>query len=1553
MANYSPNAKSLINGLSDFWLQYFKELPVIEEIYRGMEIEVGQSYLDLMALLLNNSVQDATIFNKNFFKMLRLREDSVVYSADGTYSIALEQNVASVKYLNNKIFAVTAALEGGVDFQFDTASRSLLFPYDPFSAYYQAAYGAGNSAFDIATATPGPTPGVTIELLDDGSADITVTRAVDAITVAYSGPLNGSIHTANALIAQINSTASVGLALRARLSGLSSGAESPAGSPAKLLTRVSRSPLANFAVRESEVLFGTKFTDPGRSSWSSLDIQKGDILRITYGENYGNPQEFPIALVREDGLYLYPEAAPEDISGGLEYTVLRSPMDATSVGEPAPVFGTELDPGLLGVINGAARTITLLVPSPTPSAVLGDVIVLRGTANAGEYRIVQALSPTVYVLAGNPLFDEVDVPYSFVTSASLSTLQLGTATAESGGFATFTGGGAFFSASTVAGTYIRWVVGTTVSYFPIAAYVSPTQVSIEVPAGFVGGVQPSAWINVRAAEFAVTYAAPTGYLVPGTVEITARRVQDGAVVAEGRDYTVDYTLGIVRPLTVWQASVVSTVTYAYRLSVLRDDTVISGFVGTLAAGVTNTLTDPTANFSNVKPGYVLKIRNSLSGNNGRFYVTAVLSPTQLELAGSRTPLLPEGNNGSLRWRVHRGGRAQVTDVYERVNELGVWAVDAKIDEYHLYFTYGYLVNRVAPKPSSEAYRALIRGLFQLFMLGPTLERFESAINTVAGLEVIRDDGELLLSYFSGASRSGTDGDLNGSTRVFTSATAAFVPGDLSNKLYVADGTNANKLFTILAVLGPTQVELAETPTSQALASWEITATGTHGIVTSRATYTYPRVAPLKPKYLAAGNWGVLELRAFEVVTAAFEVTDYVETPYWWESARIPAVLAPDYTPQRRQSTPVLFENVVGAPDGPCVGDPGLFVGADDTGYVIPQTVLQSGLGDGVIYADPHYPASTTETFFESPTAAFVDNDVGNYVRVPFPAADSEYRITARISATRVKVESFTPFPYPSLGSLDWEVLTGTLPLRHTAAYVVLDRFMKHHLFSVRFDAYLLERLDSDVIQDLQRLVFEAKPTYTYLLLTPASLFEDVIRIVDEDIDINGSINLGGSAGMLVVSNVNDLLVSDNVGVGSWFRPIEASGSFSSGPTTIANILGVPDAGFRHIISKVYIDPAAFIIGGLPVGYDRVTASLLDGGVDGEFSVDGDGNVTFSSPTINLTGASLLGGIIIGGASNPGNDGEYRIGSVLSATEAHISNGGTAVSETGLMWIYGGFGGYNGTTSTSAEGESFFSGGGTVDFLAAGVGTFVRRVFVGNNLEQTFRVDEVFDLDNVRLATRTSVLPTPGYTSPYVAAVSGSILTVTPGDFIFDPDMMYLNRRAADVSTAKRVEYLVEFLSGPNSGEVRTLSSYTSPNTAALSGAPLVADPAADIVITCRTHYVVGNAGGAWEHLTREVVADNISYPAVPSDTLEILAYTDTLTINYTAYGVRVPIDPTVETFDAEQGDTYYTVGGLNPCIPYMRTRSGRDMDMQEWPITVIVTESDGGVGGALALGLGG
>lgn len=76
----------------------------------------------------------------------------------------------------------------------------------------------------------------------------------------------------------------------------------------------------------------------------------------------------------------------------------------------------------------------------------------------------------------------------------------------------------------------------------------------------------------------------------------------------------------------------------------------------------------------------------------------------------------------------------------RVIEIAVWAPDALVDRMTLSNNFGALIGR--QEPSSEAYRAFLEGIFQLYVLGPVLERIESALNVVLNLPVVRDDGEV-------------------------------------------------------------------------------------------------------------------------------------------------------------------------------------------------------------------------------------------------------------------------------------------------------------------------------------------------------------------------------------------------------------------------------------------------------------------------------------------------------------------------------------------------------------------------------------------------------------------------------------------------------------------------------------------------------------------------------------------------------------------------------------------------------------------------------------------
>ncbi len=1423
MTNLHPNAKSLVYGLSDFWTLYFKELPVIEELYRGMEIEVGQAYLDLMALFLNVSAQDATLFNKQFFKLIRLREDAVTYASDGKYGVALETDVAGLKYINNKVFDVTRTLERGVDFTFDDATRSALFNHDPFSAYRARTFGQ----FTVTSRVPNPEASqITLELVDAGTHPPTLSRSQYALSVAYDATRT----TAQDVISLLNASADSQGLVRATLSGTGDGTGAVTAVAATPLQRQATAPLEGFAARTFEVLFGTRFSDASVPRWTDLDVEKGDAVRIIGGGSWGSAQEFPIALVRDGSLLFYPQAAPE-MRNGLQYAVLRSPLDDQVRNEPFGVSGkvTTLDTN--ASITAASRTITFSAATSLSEFHVGEQLLLGSSLNAGQYPITAVLSATEITVSGGPLVDETGVTVELATAIDSFVLS---GCALSGTTFTFTPGDLPAVSS---GVLVLSRSGVHEKY-EITGLPAAGTYTLNVPAGTADGTGLGAAVALpTASNSTFIYSWP----IPGSVSIAARRFLDAQAVVEGRDYIVNYDLGVVRPITPWEPSTLVTAEYRYR--------------------------------------------------NAQHTGTT--------------------------------GIVEVDEVTETVTELGVWAPDTLIDKYHLYFTYGYLINRV--ERSTETYRSLIRGVFQLFMLGPTLERFESAVNIVAGLPVIRDDGEILLSYDSGALRSGTDGVFSETARTFTSATASFTVNDLRNRIYVTSGANATKTFSIQSVVSPTTVELVETPVSESAAGWEITATGKHAIVTSRARYEFPRAAALKPRFIDPNNAGVLELRAFEVVSAAFEVTDHVETPYWWESSQIPKTLAPDMSPARRQSTPQLFENIVAPADSAEVGDPGFFIGADSEGETLPRAVLRASVGaDGVLYGDPLYPVSTTETFFEATSGAFTDADVGNYVRM----GGDEYLITSRVSSTRVKIQAWLPLAYNGTTPAAWELVTGTLPLRHAASYVILDRWMKYHLFTVRFDGFLIDTLSQSVLLDLQELVFAAKPLYTYLALQPSLLFEERIRMQEDNLSVLSRYMLAGQAGEVVAANINPLTIGPHWKVGTWFRYVEKSGTFATPTTAVAGVLGVAPGGYDLRVSHIHISDD-LTLGGVPVPRDtRVfIAPAGIGGMAATLTVSGDqATLNINDPLQQMSPDMLMQYVSIGGK-------RYRIGQVEDDQTVVLY--ATDLSDaTGVTWQYETCGSAEARITHDAEGQSFFEDLTGTTNLSGQEGTLIRAMYPTGAEHQTYRMGASVSATKVHVEKK-HYLVADG--SPIMGAVttSGPSKITLPDAFLW-PDMCYDDRRAEDPTTALQKRYYVEFLTGPDEGEVRQLITYVSSTEVLLEGA---VTPATGLEVTffCLEAYGETHAGalGVWEHFERAVWVDTY---ATAANTLHLIDGLDAhAAVAYEAYGVQIPEDPSTGTFDAGAGDTYYVVGGLEPAQQYLRSRTSQDPDLQESPIQITTT----------------
>lgn len=107
------------------------------------------------------------------------------------------------------------------------------------------------------------------------------------------------------------------------------------------------------------------------------------------------------------------------------------------------------------------------------------------------------------------------------------------------------------------------------------------------------------------------------------------------------------------------------------------------------------------------------------------------------------------------------------------------------------------------------------------------------------------------------------------------------------------------------------------------------------IFTNRRSYEVPKDS-IKST-LSVGD----ELRAFQPLTDIFTVSDHVSDPNWYLGEVIPLELVEDPNTARRNVDPTLYRSQIGNPRW-LIGDPGFFIGADDTRFVPTDKEGQDG-----------------------------------------------------------------------------------------------------------------------------------------------------------------------------------------------------------------------------------------------------------------------------------------------------------------------------------------------------------------------------------------------------------------------------------------------------------------------------------------------------------------------------------------------------------------------------------------------------------------------------------
>lgn len=152
---------TFLHGLSDLWLRFFKDKNQLEAMYRGTENLIGQAYLDLLDTVLNISLRNTPVFNKEYHKLLTIREDQCTYDTEtDRWTFDLTGGPKSFTFLCNKILDPDSILQVDVDFEINLLGThdELRFKVNPFTAGTAGGPSDGFAYRTVQVADPGGGP---------------------------------------------------------------------------------------------------------------------------------------------------------------------------------------------------------------------------------------------------------------------------------------------------------------------------------------------------------------------------------------------------------------------------------------------------------------------------------------------------------------------------------------------------------------------------------------------------------------------------------------------------------------------------------------------------------------------------------------------------------------------------------------------------------------------------------------------------------------------------------------------------------------------------------------------------------------------------------------------------------------------------------------------------------------------------------------------------------------------------------------------------------------------------------------------------------------------------------------------------------------------------------------------------------------------------------------------------------------------------------------------------------------------------------------------------
>ena len=1116
-------SRNFVNALSGFWTAFFRDVEELTSYYEGVQINLGQIYLEMLQTILGTSLQEMPLFSRYYYKYLELRRDRLYYvegasPAEDTYTFQpSELALADIRSILNRVVAPTATLARTRD------------------------YTVGD----------------------------------------------GALHFARDLF---------------NIDGL--GTSEPL-----------------FPVRTQAVVEPAQFTEPAGRDWAAAGVKIGDWFRLRLMAG-GSP--VLVRVIGVDGSKLLLGETATDFEQNFarrsaRIGVVRTPFDREKIGVLLPANPR------VSVRLSSAATDAALVPgtkdinftaepyfkglwAPATAYAAGDIV------NNGVWPLYRAKADHVSGLVFDAAnWDALASVYFYVDDPE---------SVANSGFYSCLGGSAFGVAT------------------------------LSRPANFVATLSNRARLTLVA--YSGTYTPnmqpelllPQTYIDPGSLALIARRAvavrvpnPDGSIttypvganVVEGVDYGVDYEAGRITVLSAWNAALPARANYSWLRDVAVYDYIDRGsWTAFTAYSVGDIVT-----------------------NGGLTYICYAADP------GS-----PTLNTNYFKLYV----APFAFNVATTVPVMALWGANTLVDEEALYNNFGYLLDY--KKPTSEQYRAFLRGVAQLFLLGPTLERFESAMNVMAGFPVVRDDDEVLRAYDNGVFGSGVDGQfidsgegrngtLSAATSTFSAPTAGFFASDVGAVLRVQNGTSFDE-YTVTSVLSPTTATVApvppdasgvgwnythvalttrfrvtagsylfgqedvngsiivqgsgfarnngvfrilavenittvilETPygfTDQTGVTWSLSRSNVQRVTTSRSTYDFPLLVAMRADVVNPASVDVLTFRAFEALSDAFRVVDYLRDPTWWHNVVIPGdVLKLDVdVAARRKVSPTMIEHVYGALDQAVYGDFGLAYGVDDEGQ--PGTARA---GKAWWYGG----TSVVLNFAPGVPTARV-RDTGQHLVISTPGFKGFFPVEA-VQPDGVTL-TLGRYPPPEAEGttppVELDVELPPLLYRRTVAFVMMDRFLKYHAVSIRIDKNT--PLPAEFVPDVTRLIAEAKPSHTYIYLDSLTDFVDQARLVE-------AFTLGYGPYMSeALWSVPNALVYGPPGVvryGDAFRYTETSTPIPDAPGTYPLPSVVPVGDTKVTLLKARFDAAVLIGTRRPaegvdyvVDYSSMTITILGG-----------------------------------------------------------------------------------------------------------------------------------------------------------------------------------------------------------------------------------------------------------------------------------------------------------------------------------------------------------------------